>query len=66
MLIFIPRGTNEPPPKLRDMKKGTLVFNEKNGRGIIIKKSPSGSLVEVNFKHHGPTVVLSTTLTEVK
>ena len=48
------------------MKKGTLVFNEENGRGLVIKTSPSKSLIEVNFKHKGAIVVLKSSLSKIK
>ena len=48
------------------MKKGTLVFNKENGRGLVIKTSPSGSLVEVKFQNSICKVVLNSTLTIIK
>lgn len=48
------------------MNKGLLVYNKEFGRGIVNKISPSGSLVEVRFKHFGYQVVLSGSLTQVK
>lgn len=49
------------------MKKGTLVFNKENGQGLIIKTSPSGSLVEVKFQRHAICkVVLNSSLTIIK
>lgn len=45
------------------MKIGKLIYHEDFGRGIIEKKSPSGSLIGVRFKKYEERVVLSSSLT---
>jgi len=44
------------------MKKGSLVYHKEFGRGIVERKSPSASLIEVRFKHFVNTIVLSSSL----
>jgi len=45
------------------MKKGQLVFHREFGRGLVVKKSPSGSIVQTRFKHFGLQTTLSSDLT---
>jgi hypothetical protein len=48
------------------MKKGKLVYHREFGRGLVVKKSPSGSIVQTRFKHCGLQITLSSDLTIVK
>ena len=48
------------------MKKGQLVYHREFGRGLVVKRSPSGSIVQTRFKHFDLQITLSSDLTIVK